>query len=291
MVVNKMLLRICDKIAEKHLVKRYGYLILALFVAAICYNLLIYPAKIVAGGSNGLSILAETIFHISPSIFILLFNTTILIIALFVLGIEKSSGAFIATFIYPLFVDLTSGITSILSINNSDMILICLFVGLINGWTSGIMYKMGFSGGGISLINQMIFDKLHIAVSKSSFAINMIIVILGGMTFGFVNIMYAVIVLFISSVVMDRVILGISKNKVFYIITTKDEEVKQYLLEEIGHGVTEFKVVTGYLDKKGKVLMTAIPTKDYFKTSEGIKQIDDKAFFIVTDSYQMTNGA
>ena len=286
-----MFSKICDRIAEKHLIQRYGYLILALFVAAICYNLLIYPAKVVAGGSNGLSILVETIFHISPSIFILVFNTTILIVALFVLGIEKSSGAFIATFIYPLFVDLTSGITSIISISNSDMILICLFIGLISGWTSGIMYKMGFSGGGISLINQMIFDKMHIAVSKSSFAINMIIVILGGMTFGFINIMYAVIVLFISSVVMDRVIIGISKNKVFYIITTKDEEVKRYILEEIGHGVTEFKVVTGYLDKQSKVLMTVIPTKDYFKTSEGIKQIDNEAFFIVTDSYQMSNGA
>lgn len=291
MVVSNMLDRLLLKIEEKHLIKRYSCLILALFVSAICYNLLIYPSKIVAGGTNGLSILVESIFHISPSIFILVFSVIILIISVFVLGIEKSSGSVVATLVYPLFVDLTSGITSILSINNHDMILISLFIGLISGWTSGMIYKMGFSNGGISLICQMIFDKLHISVSKVSFLINTILVISGGLYFGIETIMYAVIVLFVNSVVIDRVLIGISKNKVFYIITEKEKEVKEYLLENIGHGVTEFDVVSGYLNKKGSVLMTAVPTKEYFKTSQGIKEIDKNAFFVVTDSYQMSNGA
>ena len=291
MVVNKVLSNIIEKIEEKHLIKRYGLLILALFVSAISYNLLVYPAKIVAGGGNGLAIVVESVFHISPSIFLLIFNVIILITSVFVLGIEKSSGSLVATFIYPLFVDLTSGITTIISISNNDMILICLFAGIISGWASGIIYKMGFSGGGTSLISQMIFEKMHISISKCSFAINMIIVLLGGLCFGIQNIMYAVIVLYISSIVIDKVLIGISKNKVFYIVTTKEREVKEFLLNEIGHGVTEFSVTSGYLNKKSKMLMTAIPTKDYFKASEGIKAIDSESFFIVTDSYQLLNGA
>lgn len=286
-----MIDKIIDVIQEKQLIKRYGLLILSLFVSAISYNLLIYPAKIVAGGTNGLSIIVEHLFHLPPSIFILLTNVLILIVSLFVLGIEKSSGSIVSTFIYPLFVDLTSGITSIISVNNEDMILISLFVGLISGWTSGILYKMGFSGGGISTISQMIFEKLHLAVSKTSFTINVIIVILGGVYFGINTIMYAVIVLFVNSIVIDKILLGISKNKVFYIVTTKEKEVKEFLLKEIGHGITEFKVINGYSNKKGVMLMTAIPTKDYFKASEGIKEIDENAFFIVTDSYQLLNGA
>lgn len=286
-----MLDKILRRIEEKHLLKRYSYLVLALFVSAICYNLLIYPAKIVAGGTNGLSILIESSFHISPSVFILIFSVVVLIISLLILGVEKTSGAFIATFIYPLFVDLTSGITSILAVSNSDMLLISLFVGLISGWSSGIIYKMGFSNGGLSLINQMLFEKFNISISKSNFFINMIIVIMGGLYFGIENILYAVIVLFISSMVIDRVLLGVSSNKIFYIITNKEEEVKNYILEEIGHGVTEFSVVSGYLSKEGHAIMAVVPTKEYFRVSEGIKQIDDNIFFVITDSYQMSNGA
>ena len=283
--------KIINTIYEKQLIKRYGLLVVALFVSAISYNLLIYPAKIVAGGTNGLSIIVEYLFHVPPSIFILLANVLILIVSLFTLGIEKSSGSIISTFIYPLFVDMTSGITSILAIENNDMILISLFIGLISGWTSGVLYKIGFSGGGISSISQIIFEKLHVAVSKSYFAMNVIIVLLGGVYFGIENIMYAVIVLFVNSIVMDKILLGISKNKIFYIVTTKEQEVKEFLLKEIGHGITEFKVINGYSNTKGSMIMTAVPTKEYFKVSEGIKEIDNNAFFIVTDSYQLLNGA
>lgn len=283
--------KIIEGIIKKKLIKRYGFLLIALFISALSYNLLIYPAKIVAGGGNGLAIVIESIFDIKPSIFLLLFYVITLAIAVCILGIEKVSGAIVATFIYPLFVDLTSGVTTIISIKNNDMLLISLFAGIISGWTSGIVYKMGFSGGGTSLICQMIYEKLHISISKSTFAINMIIVFLGGVYFGIENIMYASILLFVSSIVIDRVLMGISKNKVFYIITDKKKEVKEFLLREIGHGVTEFDVISGHSNKKGKLLMTALPTKDYFKVSEGIKKIDSEAFFIVTDSYQLLNGA
>jgi len=286
-----MVTNIINRIEEKHLIKRYGLLVLALFISAISYNLLVYPAKIVAGGSNGLSIIVESIFHITPSVFILIFYVVTLIIGLVTLGIEKVSGSLVATFVYPLFVDLTSGITSIITVSNSDMPLICLFVGIISGWTSGIVYKMGFSSGGTSIINQILFEKFKISISKSYFVANMIIVLLGSLVFGINNIMYAVIVLVITSIVIDKVIIGISKNKVFYIMTTKEKEVKEFLLNEIGHGITEFDVVSGYLNEKGKMIMTAIPTKDYFKASVGIKAIDENAFFIVTDSYQLLNGA
>lgn len=286
-----MIDKVIDSIIEKHLIKRYGLLVLALFVSSIAYNLLVYPAKIVAGGVNGLSIIAESSFSISPSIFILIVNTSILIITLLTLGFEKSSGSIVATFVYPLFVDLTSGISTIVSIDNKDMLLISLFIGLISGWVSGTIYKMGFSGGGISSISQILFEKIHVAVSKTSFVINTIIVILGGIYFGFENIMYATIVLFVSSVVMDRVLLGISKNKTFYVITNKEKEVREFILNELEHGVTELKVINGYTNKKGTMIMTVIPTKEYFKVSEGIKRIDKDAFFIVTDSYEMLNAA
>ena len=282
---------IINIIKEKHLIKRYALLIVALFISAISYNLLIYPTKIVSGGTSGLSIIVEYLFQIPPSIFILTANVLILIISFVTLGVEKSSGSVISTFVYPLFVDLTSGITSILSIENNDMILISLFIGLISGWTSGLLYKVGFSGGGTSLVSQIIFEKLHIAVSKSYFAMNVIIVLLGGVYFGIENIMYAVIVLSVNSMVMDKILLGISKNKIFYIVTTKEQEVKNFLLNKIGHGITEFKVINGYSNKKGIMIMTAVPTKEYFKVSEGIKEIDNDAFFIVTDSYQLLNGA
>ena len=262
-------------------------MLVAMFIGAINYNLFIYPSKMVAGGGNGLSIIAQYLFNIKPSIFILLFSSLTLILAVIFIGVEKSSGAILSTFIYPLFVDLTSGITTIINPNNDDMILICLFAGIISGFASGIIYKMGFSGGGISLISRMIYEKLHISISKTSFCINMFVVIAGGIIFGFENIMYAIILLYVDKLIIDRILLGISNNKIFYIVTNKDKEVEEYLIKKLGLHVTEFEVIGGYKLQEDQVIMTVVPTRDYVRITEEIKKIDEKVFFVVTDSYQL----
>lgn len=289
--MSKAFDKIMYKLFEEKLLKRYLCVLVAMFISAINYNLFIYPSKIVAGGGNGLSIIMQTLFNIKPSVFILFFSTTILIIAVCLIGIQKSSGALLATFIYPLFVDLTSGITSIISPNNGDMILISLFAGIISGFASGIIYKMGFSGGGVSLISKIIYEKIHISISKTAFCMNMIIVIAGGILYGIENIMYAIIFLYIDRIVVDRVLLGISTNKVFYIVTNKDEEVKDFLLQGLGYQITEFDVIGGYNSQEDQVIMTVVPTKEYFKITDEIKKIDSKAFFVVTDSYQAHKGS
>ncbi len=279
------------KIKEKKLIQRYGFLVLAQFIGAISYNLLFYPSKIVAGGANGLSILVESIFHIPPYLFLLVFYVIILIIAVVTIGMEKTSGAVVATFIYPLFVDLTSGLTSIIDINKNDILLICLFAGLLSGLANGITYKNGFSSGGLSLISQIIYEKFKISISKVNYVINIVISLLGALYFGIENIVYSVIILFIMRIVIDKVLLGISNNKVFYIITSKQEEVKKYIKNELGHGITEFDVISGYENKNSQVLMTVIPTREYVKFKEMIQKIDKNSFFVITDSYQMLNGS
>lgn len=289
--MSSMFEKLIDYCQRKNVLKRYSYLFLALFVSSICYNLLVYPSKIVAGGTSGLSILIEHAFNITPSYFILLFSVAILIIAMFVLGFEKTAGSIIASLAYPFFIDITSGITTIIAINNTDMLLISLYIGVISGWSSGMIYKMGFSNGGMSLIVQMLHEKCHIAAGKCSFLINMIIVVLGGLIFGINNLMYAIMVLFVSGIITDKVMLGISNNKMFYIITSKNDEVKNYLLNEMGKGVTEFKITSGYKGDNREALMTVVPTKEYFRITEGIKKIDTNVFFVVADSYQTSVNA
>jgi len=203
---------------------------------------------------------------------------------------EATTGALIVTFVYPFFVELTSNWTDFIFIDTSDMLLISIFVGIINGITNGLTYKNGFNNGGFSVISQILFKYKKIGISTTSFIINFTIVLLGGFFFGWNMVMYAAIILYINSIVMDRVLIGISKNKSVYIMTTKEKEINEFITNNLHHGTTEFDVEGGLKFQKRKVLMTAIPSKDYFKLKEGVKLIDDQCFFIVTDSYQVSGG-
>ena len=117
--------------------------------------------------------------------------------------------------------------------------------------------------------------------------INVSIVLVGAIFFGTTNALYAIIFLYINNIVLDRVLLGINNNKAFYIITKEEEKIKEYIIKTLGHNVTTFEVKGGYLDKDRKVILSVIPSREYYEVTEGIKEIDETAFFVVTDSYQV----
>lgn len=278
------------KIKTNKEVRRYLTMFLSLLLSAILFNLLILKANIVCGGVNGIAIIINHIYKIKPSIIIFIISVLLLIFSLFFLGLKRTSGTIIATITYPILVEVTSYLTQYIKIDISDLFLISIFIGVIGGLSNGLMYKTGFSNGGLPIISQILYEKLKFPISKTSFSINGVIVLIGGFYFGWNMVMYAIIILYINSLMIDKVMLGTSNNKAFYIITKKQEEIKKYIINGLNHSVTIFNVEGGFEERKNKVLLTVIPTREYFLLTEGIKELDPDAFFLVCDAYEVRGG-
>lgn len=272
---------------KKNKVGRIILLFTSLIISAILYNIFLLPLELVTGGTNGIATISYYLYYIDPSITILILSLACAIISYMYLGVERTNTTIVATILYPIFIKLTSLITSKITIDTSDVLLVVLFAGVISGISNGLLYKTGYSFGGIQSICQILYEKFKISIAKSSLYINMIIVGIGSLFFGITNALYAIIFLYINSIVVDKVLLGISNNKAFYILTEKEKEVKEYIIEVLKHTVTIFDVKGGFLDNKKRVILTVIPSREYYKVTEGIKSIDKDAFFVVTDSYQV----
>ena len=100
-------------------------------------------------------------------------------------------------------------------------------------------------------------------------------------------IMYAVIINYINSLVVDKILLGVSKNKSIYIVTDESEKIKQFIMEEMNHNVTVFDVEGAYTNTKREILLTVIPSKEYFEITESIKLLDPNIFYVVSDAYEV----
>ena len=177
-----------------------------------------------------------------------------------------------------------------MTIDPNDIFIVVIITGVILGFANGLMYKSGYSNGGLTVITQTLYQYFHIPVGKSGLIINGIIILAGGYYFGITVTIYAIISLYIRSIITDKVILGVSNNKAFYIITTEEEQVESFLMKDLGHNVTIFDVKGAFLEKKQKVIFSVIPSREYYRVTEGIKQIDESAFFVVTDSYEVVGG-
>lgn len=281
---------IIKKLKRKSLLRRILILLASLLVLSLVYNLLLLPTDLVAGGVNGIAIITNYVYGIDSSIMILLISSACLLFSFLYLGTERTLGSLLATFIYPLFVKLTAIITQGITIDYDDKFLIIIFAGVIGGLANGFIYKTGFSNGGLPIISQILYKYHKIPIAKSSMVINSMIIIIGSFFFGWSMMMYAIILVFINNMMIDKVLLGISSNKAFYIVTTKEKEIREYILNNLKHTVTIFNVEGAFLEKRRKVLLSVIPKRDYYKLTEGIKLIDPNVFFVVEDAYEVKGG-
>lgn len=272
---------------NKTRIYRIFLITISLILSALVYNLFLLPLSIVSGGTSSIGTIVYYLYNIDPAITIFIISGLCSILGFMYLGKERTMGTILACIAYPIIVEITSKLVGQISIDTTDTLLIVLFAAVLGGIANGFMYKSGYSSGGLPTISQILYEKFRISVAKSSFVMNLIIVLIGAYFFGLTNALYAVIYLYIYSIITDKVLLGTSNNKAFYIITDKEKEVKEYIIENLKHTVTTFDVKGGLYENKRKVMLTVIPSREYYRLTEGIKSIDKDAFFVVTDSYQV----
>lgn len=274
-------------INKKHRFYRIGLIAVSTLLSAVIYNLFLLPLRLVTGGTNGIATITNYLYDFDPAIMLLILALAFTIISFMYLGIERTMTSLAASIAYPILVKLTENVTEVIHITNEDILLVVLFAAVLSGVANGLMYKSGYNNGGFPVLSQILYDKFRISISKSNLVINVTIVLVGSFFFGLTNALYAILFIYINNLVVDKVLLGISNNKAFYIITTKEKEIKEYIMNDLKHSITTFDVKGGFLDNKRRVLLTVIPSREYYKLTEGIKEIDEDAFFVVTDSYQV----
>lgn len=282
--------RVIQAVRDKNKFYRMFLLFVSLLISAIIYNMFLLPLNIVTGGTSGIAQLTKHVFNIDPAFMVLILSIVCLAISIMFLDFDKTASTLVTTFLYPALVKITEPLINIIPVESNDIFIVVIITGVILGISNGLMYKSGYSNGGLTVISQTLYKYYNISVAKSGFLLNIAIVLAGGLFFGATSTMYAIISLYIRSIITDKVLLGTSNNKAFYIITSEEEQVEKFVIDELGHNATIFDVKGAFLEKKRRVILTVIPTREYFKVTEGIKLIDENAFFVVTDSYQVAGG-
>ena len=279
-----------SSILEKKNLLRFIYFFAGLFSFSFAFTFFLSPHNLVFGGVSGLSILFRELCGFNTALFVLIVDVFLLIISFIFLGKKKTVGSILGSLLLPGFLAIMAWISDVTGYANEDLFICAIFGGVFAGIGLGLVFKAGFTTGGTDIVNQIIHKYIKISMGKSMFILDGFIVTSGIFVFGFTKFMYAVMVLYIMTAMTDRVILGVSKSKAFYIVTDKTQEVKKYIIDTLGHSVTVFDATGGYSKETQKVVFCVIPTREYFKLKEGINKIDEESFFIVTDAYEVYGG-
>ena len=283
-------INIIQSIYKKDRLVRYAQFVAGVLCVAIAFNLFILPTKIVYG-MNGIGVICNSIWGVDSSIVILCGNILLLLLSCLLLGVDKTKNSVLGSLCVPIFIKLTAFLPAYMSIPMDDTLLMTLFGAAMTGFGLGLVFKSGFTTGGTDILNQIVSKYAHMSIGSYMIFTDVLIILAGIFAFGWIQLMYSVISLYIISIMTDKVILGISNSKTFYIITEHETAVKKFIMQHLSHGVTVLDGRGGFTGNHQKVIMCIIPTKEYFIAKEGIHSIDPNAFFLVTDAYEVYGGA
>jgi len=282
--------KIIDAVNKKNILKRYVMLLSGTLIVAFAFNLFFLRYNIVCFGVSGISIVLSK-FGVNPSMFIMLANLFLIIISYFFLGVDEVKNQIVGALIYPVFVELTLKVTNLIDLGNLEMIVIAVIGGILAGIGYGLIYKSGFSTGGTDVIGLLVCKYSKISMGSAMMFVNVSIIVIGKIVFSWEIVMYAIVVAYLISVATDKILLGISNSKAFYIVVDRDKDdiVNDFLLSLPGVGSTIIDANGGYSNDKQTLILAVAPTKMYFLIKEGLKEIDKNIFYLVCDSYEVSN--
>ena len=265
-------------------VKRYSILCLGLFIYSIAFNLFMVPNDFVIGGVSGLSIIFYKFFSWDPSIVVSIFSTILLIVGFIFCNKDRMYSSVASTFLLPIFIEITSNITKVVSLDIS-MLLASLYCAVLVGIAVGLIYKVGFSTGGTDILYWIIEKYIKKSTGTLMIMVEGVIIMIGAFAFGFQKLMYSLIILYIMSRLSDKLVIGISDSKLVCIISNKYEDVSEFL-----KSLSFVKSVRLMTEDKRDVIYCIVTSKDYRIVYDGVKKIDKKAFMSINNTYEIKGG-
>lgn len=255
-----------------------------LFATAV--NAFAVPNSIAQSGITGIAVVLNRLFSLPLGVSVILLNVPLLILARIFLGKKLMIKTLWVALVLSVSLDL---IGKIVPAYTGDKILTSLFCGLLQGAGLGLIALAGATSGGTDIIARLIHKyRPHITIGKAVLVADAFIIAAGMFVFKSVESgLYAVIVIFVSSRVIDSMVYGAGVGKLLMVVTEKADEVSKAILTASRRGVSIIPAVGAYTGKNKNVLLCVARKNEISGIIKIIKSIDDKTFIIIAEANEI----
>ena len=257
-------------------------IILGGFIASLGVNLFLTHANLLSGGATGIALILQYTTGIPSGLMVLILNIPLLLISYKKLDKSFTLYTTIGMLCLSSSLMITKPLSNIALID--DFLLLCIYGGALGGIGLGIVFLRNGSTGGTDIITMLIRKKYsNFNIGTLGFSLNLVIVTIGAIIFGLPQALYTLISLFIQSIVLDKVLKGFSSKKLLLILTKKEEEVIDFIINDLHRGVTSLVANGEYTHDQKKMLYCIVTTRQMIMLKNAILSIDPHSFTTIID--------
>ena len=237
-------------------------------------------------GISGIALIFYHLFGLPIGVMTVVLNIPIILLCYKLLGKEFLLRSLKTMIIAWPLMDI---VAPMLPVYSGDRMLSAICVGVFSGLGYALIYLRNSSTGGADFIIMSIRAlKPHLSIGKIAFITDVVIVGLGGVLFGDTDsIIYGLILTYILSTVVDKVMYGIDAGKMTLVVTDHSKEVAEKIDELTARGCTFLRGVGSYSGEEKMVVMCACSNKEMHKVQKAVKEVDNRAFLIMMESNEV----
>ena len=263
--------------------------ILGAFMYAAGINFFVVPSGLYTGGVMGICQVIRTLLsellHIEfqavdiAGVIYYIINIPIFIVAFKKLGRKFLTKTVIAVTAMTVFLSLIP-----ITVVVEDRMAACVVGGILSGAGTGIILRMGSSGGGMDVVGVLLTKwKKDFSVGKVGLMVNLVLYLSCAFLFDIEIVVYSVIYAAVYSVAMDRVHtqnINVEAN----IITKADTtELEKEVFYDLGRGVTKWSVMGAYTHDNSHILYIMLSKYEVGRLKAIVHKYDPHAFIVINE--------
>lgn len=269
--------------------KRLFYVLGGIVMYSLALDLFLVGNNIAAGGISGLAIVLNQFVPVNVGVIIYLMNIPVLLAALLINGWKYAAEAIVGATVYSGMIWLFEALPTL----TDDPTVAAVFGGVIYGVGMALLTIGNGSVGGTDLLNRLLIKKFPtMSVGKMSVVLDGAVVVLSMAASGSIEIgLYAIITIFICSVISDRIVLGFDRGCICMIITSIDaHQVADPLMKALGRAVTRLPGTGMYTGVERNMLILAMKPSEVPRVKALLPSLDPAAFVMLLPANELIGG-
>lgn len=252
-----------------------GNAILALGVSAF-----LLPNGFIAGGATGVAIILNHYFSLEISVCVMIVNVVMFVTGFIFLGKKFALTTIISSITYPLVLGVFTKVTFLQTLSN-DPFLSSVMAGAMTGVGIGLVIKAGASTGGMDIPLLILNKRKGISIGVAMYAMDTLLLLLQASFSNSNSILYGIVVVIVTSVVINQVLLFGEKQMQILVVSKYSEEIKKELLHTMDIGVTLLNIETGLSQESQKAVLSVCDNRHINIVKKKILEIDPLSFMTI----------
>lgn len=262
-------------------------LFLASVILAININTFVSVGELIPGGFTGITLFVQRIavkylnMHIPYTIINFTINAVPAFICYKKIGKKFTIYSCVVVVLTSIFTDLFphDSVTE-------DILLICIFGGLINGFAISLCLIVGATSGGSDFLSMLMMKKGITHAWYYIFLGNAVLIAISGFTFGWDKALYSIIFQFTSTQIINTMHLRYKRNTMF-IITDYPNQVYEVIKDITHHGGTIFKGTGCYMQETKSMVYSVVASDEVKILLKKVREVDKNAFINILKTEQL----